>query len=348
MRAYVIGVVAVALSTAMVVSSQAQGERLEVFGSKTITRIGVVVPDVAKAAKTFTDVFGVPVSPAKDVKPTGFPADYTGDRSAYTRVAEAQFDNMIVELAQPMGGPSPWRNFLETRGQGIHHVALNVPGVESHVRFLESMGGKRVVGQPGGDAAIVDLTTQIGISIALHEGQETPSYIVKRRPDARASGGLKVVARLGLLGLDTDSRRTTFNAIFGTSVPEPVDERGLAFPEGFTGDPQSGMRHIFVPVRQSLDQRDPAARRGEPLEEHGGEPPALSVLRRGRRRCGCPDAGGARWQADPRRCRGERRLHGHAGTDRVHHIPAAGRRSAGVVRLASRRGCRYQASALRI
>ncbi len=247
MRACVIGVVAVALSTTIVVSSQAQGERLDVFGSKTITRIGVVVPDVAKAAKTFTDVFGVPVSPAKDVKPTGFPADYTGDRSAYTRVAEAQFDNMIVELAQPMGGPSPWRNFLETRGQGIHHVAFNVPGVESHVRFLESMGGKRVVGQPGGDAAIVDLTTQIGISIALHEGQQTPSYIVKRRPDARASGGLKVVARLGLLGLDTDSRRTTFNAIFGTSVAEPRDERGLTFPEGFTGDPQSGMRHIFVP-----------------------------------------------------------------------------------------------------
>ena len=246
MRACVIGVVAVALSTTFVVSSQAQGE-LEVFGNKTITRIGVVVPDVAKAAKAFTDVFGVPVSPAKDVKPTGFPADYTGDRSAYTRVAEAQFDNMIVELAQPVGGPSPWRNFLETRGQAIHHIAFNVPGVESHVRFLESMGGKRVVGQPGDDAAIVDLTTQIGISIALHEGPETPGYIVKRRPDARASGGLKVVARLGLLGLDTDSRRNTFNTIFGTSVGEPVDERGLSFPEGFTGDPQSGMRHVFVP-----------------------------------------------------------------------------------------------------
>ncbi len=126
MRACVTCVVAVALSTAMVVSSQAQ-ERLDVFGSKTITRISVVVPDVAKAAKTFTDVFGVPVSPAKDVKPAGFPADYTGDRSAYTRVAEAQFDNMIIELAQPMGGASPWRNHLETRGQSIHHIAFNVP-----------------------------------------------------------------------------------------------------------------------------------------------------------------------------------------------------------------------------
>jgi catechol 2,3-dioxygenase-like lactoylglutathione lyase family enzyme len=247
MRTSVIAVVALALSTAFVVSSQAQSGSLEVFGSKTITRIGVVVPDVAKAARTFADVFGVPVSAEKDVKPTGFPADYTGDRSAYTRVAEVQFDNMIVELAQPMGGPSPWRDFLGTRGQAIHHVAFNVPGVDSHVRFLESMGGKRVVGEPGSDAAIVDLTSQLGISFALHEGEATPSYIVKRRPDARASGGLTVVARLGLLGLDTDSRRTTFNTIFGTSVPEPVDERGLTFPEGFTGDPQSGMRHIFVP-----------------------------------------------------------------------------------------------------
>ncbi len=294
MRACVIGVIAVALSTTFVVSSQAQGE-LEVFGSKTITRIGVVVPDVAKAAKALTDVFGVPVSPAKDVKPTGFPADYTGDRSAYTRVAEAQFDNMIIELAQPMGGASPWRNHLETRGQGIHHIAFNVPGVESHVRFLESMGGKRVVGQPGSNAAIVDLTEQIGISFALHEGQETPGYIVERRPDARASGGLTVVARLGLLGLDTDSRRTTFNTIFGTSVPEPVDERGLTFPEGFTGDPQSGMRHIFVPfdnlwinVIQPLGGESPwrnmvenhqhylffavddAAAVAQMLEEHGG------------------------------------------------------------------------------
>jgi len=247
MRASVIAVVALALSTAFAVSSQAQSGSLEVFGSKTITHIGVVVPDVEKAAKAFTDIFGVPVSPAKDVKPTGFPPDYAGDRSAYTRVIEVQFDNMVVELSQPMGGPSPWRSFLETDGQAIHHVAFNVPDVEAHVRFLESMGGKRIVGQPGGDAALVDLTSEIGISFALNEGQDVPSYVVNRRPDERASGGLTVVARLGLLGLDTDSRRTFFNTVFGNSVPEPVDERGLSFPEGFTGDPESGMRHIFVP-----------------------------------------------------------------------------------------------------
>jgi len=245
MRASVVGVVAIALSTVFAVSSQTQGQ-LKEFGSKTITRIGVVVPDVAKAAKAYADVFGVPVSPAKDVKPSGFPAGYKGDPNAYTRVAEARFNNMVVELVQPMGGASPWREFLDTRGQGVHHVAFNVPGVESHVRFLESKGGKRVVGGPGGDA-IVDLTAQIGINFALHEGQDTPSYIVKRRPEGKASGGPKVIARLGLLGEDTDSRRKVFNDIFGLSVGEPVNETGLTFPKGFTGDPESGMRHIFVP-----------------------------------------------------------------------------------------------------
>lgn len=115
------------------------------------------------------------------------------------------------------------------------------------MRFLESKGGVRVAGAPGSGSALVDLGSRIGISLALTQGTTQPDYVVKRRPDARASGGFQTVARLGLLGADTDSRRAAFMEIFGKTIPDPTNETGLTFPKGFTGDPKSGMRHIFVP-----------------------------------------------------------------------------------------------------
>ena len=243
MRAFLTAVVAVALSTVMLMSEKAPSEDLKVFDSQTVTRIGVVVNNVGRTAKAFSDVFGVDVSPAVEMRPEGFPRN----QGAHLRVAEAKFDNMIIEISQPMGGPSPWRDFLTTYGEGIHHVAFNVESVEANVQLLEANGGKRIIGDPGGKFAVVDLMSQIGINIVLKEGQEAPNYVSMRDPEATASGGLKTVARLGLLGPDTDTRRDVFNNIFGIAVPEAVDERGLSFPEGFNGDTNSGMRHIFVP-----------------------------------------------------------------------------------------------------
>ncbi len=45
-----------------------------------------------------------------------------------------------VELVQPIRGASPYAEFLEHRGQGLHHVAFLVPDFDATVAGLEGDG----------------------------------------------------------------------------------------------------------------------------------------------------------------------------------------------------------------
>ncbi|MEM2368469.1 MAG: methylmalonyl-CoA epimerase [Candidatus Bathyarchaeia archaeon] len=47
-----------------------------------------------------------------------------------------------IELLEPLGSDSPVAKFLESRGEGIHHIAVKVDDIE---RALEELKGKGVM-----------------------------------------------------------------------------------------------------------------------------------------------------------------------------------------------------------
>src|SRR5438128_732610 len=129
-----LGTVALALwVVAGVTSAMQEGQLAKGFGSRTITRVGMVVRDAKKTASAYADTFGVPMSAVTETRPPAYPKDYKGDKAAHTRVVNVQFDNMTLEIAEPVGGRSPWREFLDTKGEGFHHIAFDVDDVEENV-----------------------------------------------------------------------------------------------------------------------------------------------------------------------------------------------------------------------
>jgi methylmalonyl-CoA/ethylmalonyl-CoA epimerase len=53
-----------------------------------------------------------------------------------------------IELVQPSEPDSPLVKFLESKGQGIHHICLEVDDVASEVKSLLEKGAKMVDQQP--------------------------------------------------------------------------------------------------------------------------------------------------------------------------------------------------------
>jgi methylmalonyl-CoA epimerase len=49
-----------------------------------------------------------------------------------------------VELLEPTAADSPISKFLEKRGQGIHHIALNVPDIRAALAALQEKGAKLI------------------------------------------------------------------------------------------------------------------------------------------------------------------------------------------------------------
>lgn len=109
----------------------------------TISQIGFVVRDLEKTKEQVARFLGV------EVPPTVTSGDYAVTQTVYKgepapetgcQMAFFYFGNLQVEFIQPNGSPSVWRDFLETRGEGVHHLAFNVQDSEEYTRRCEEWG----------------------------------------------------------------------------------------------------------------------------------------------------------------------------------------------------------------
>jgi methylmalonyl-CoA/ethylmalonyl-CoA epimerase len=92
-----------------------------------INHLGIAVEDLATAARVY-EAMGLPVSEIVDVPEQKV-------RVAFIPVGEA-----TIELVQPTSDDSPVAGHLEKRGEGMHHLALQVDDLSAALVELESQG----------------------------------------------------------------------------------------------------------------------------------------------------------------------------------------------------------------
>jgi catechol 2,3-dioxygenase-like lactoylglutathione lyase family enzyme len=220
----------------------------ETFYERTVSHIGMVVRDVDKTARVVADVFDLEMPPIRETQPVPFAAGYSGDQQAYTRVADMRFNNIVLEITQPVGGVSPWRAHLEQYGEGIHHLGFAVTNVEDTVRLLESKGGTRTLGSEHGDYALVDLMSYLGIVIELTSAEGdlmSGGPMSVGPPDPH---GLKAIGRIGLIVGNVDQLCENWMTLFDVPVNPTIERSGLQFPDDYAGDPNASIRDAYVPL----------------------------------------------------------------------------------------------------
>ena len=70
-----------------------------------------------------------------------------GEASNYDmdlRIGRGDIGGLKVELIQPLEGPSIYHEFLEEKGEGLHHLAFFVDNVDTEIADAEKKGFKVV------------------------------------------------------------------------------------------------------------------------------------------------------------------------------------------------------------
>jgi len=147
------------------------------LGTTIVCQIGLIVRDIEKSAQAYSEVFGLPrpdviITDTVDVAKTTY-----GGASTTARAKLAFFDmgQVSLELIEPMGEPSTWQEFLDEKGEGVHHIAFRIKGTEQVVAYLEGKGID-VVQQgyyTGGMYTYVDSTSALGVVLELLENFDT-------------------------------------------------------------------------------------------------------------------------------------------------------------------------------
>jgi len=103
---------------------------------KKINHIAIAVNNIEEAAKFYQNVLGLNLSGIEMVA------------AQKTRVGFFKIGESNIELVQPAESDSPLVKFLETKGQGIHHICFEVDDVEAEVKAYLEKGATLIDQKP--------------------------------------------------------------------------------------------------------------------------------------------------------------------------------------------------------
>ena len=93
-----------------------------------IDHIAIAVNDVEASAKVYQKALGIDKIEFETVETEG------------VKVAIIPMENGRIELMQPTKDDSPIKKFLDKKGPGLHHMALETDDIDGEVERMEGCG----------------------------------------------------------------------------------------------------------------------------------------------------------------------------------------------------------------
>jgi catechol 2,3-dioxygenase-like lactoylglutathione lyase family enzyme len=114
-------------------------------GPLPISQIAIVVGDIDDALEKYTRALGWgPWNVYEHKPPSLHHTQLHGKPTEYTMIgAETHVGPIVVELLQPVEGPSIYKEWLDEHGEGLHHIAVMRPTPEASEetrRHFEELG----------------------------------------------------------------------------------------------------------------------------------------------------------------------------------------------------------------
>lgn len=131
-----------------------------------INQVGLVVKDLQKSMEHYWNNFGIgpwdiftfehPL--VEDMTIKGKPARYR------MKLALARLGKITIELIQPLDGDTTYKEFMDRKGEGIHHLGVFVEDMDAEIAKLKEQGiGVLQSGRfAGGGYAYMDTEEQLG------------------------------------------------------------------------------------------------------------------------------------------------------------------------------------------
>jgi len=115
------------------------------FKPENYHHVGVIVKDIEKTIKYLSSIgigpFGMPDGTLYVEVP--FKGELHGKPAEWkVKISNAKVGNSELELLEPSGGESLLQEFLDTQGEGLHHIGYLVDDVRGEIEKLAKRGVK--------------------------------------------------------------------------------------------------------------------------------------------------------------------------------------------------------------
>ena len=111
---------------------------------KAVDQISIAVKDIDKVIETWSSMFGIGPWTFRDMDGTDAKGHYWK-----TRLAFAYLGTVQIELVQTVEGRTYQSRFIETCGEGLHHLGFYVDDVDGEASNLVAQGARLLFIDPG-------------------------------------------------------------------------------------------------------------------------------------------------------------------------------------------------------
>jgi methylmalonyl-CoA/ethylmalonyl-CoA epimerase len=127
-----------------------------------ISHVGIAVNSLDQASRFYTESLGIPLKGRETVE------------EQKVAVAMHPLGESRIELLEPTDPLSPIAKFLNKRGEGMHHLCLEVEDLEAWLRELKARGVRLIdetprTGAGGCKVAFIHPESTHGVLIELNE-----------------------------------------------------------------------------------------------------------------------------------------------------------------------------------
>ena len=126
---------------------------------KRIDHIGIAVKTIADAGKFYTDALGLKIEEIENV----------GDQKV--NVAFIPISQSEVELLESTHPDGPVAKYIDSRGEGVQHIAFRVENIEEALAELKATGVRLIDSEPRKGAG--------GAKIAFIHPKETNGVLIE-------------------------------------------------------------------------------------------------------------------------------------------------------------------------
>ena len=101
-----------------------------------LDHIGIAVNSIEEASRLYTGPLGLTLDHVETV------------REEDVRVGFLPLGGSELELLEPIGGEGPLAKFLDKRGEGLHHICIDVEDLSSTMERLREQGARLLNQEP--------------------------------------------------------------------------------------------------------------------------------------------------------------------------------------------------------
>jgi len=128
--------------------------------SKKIDHIGIAVKDLQKGIENYEKILGLQCSGTEEVS------------EQKVRIGMIPIQDTTIELLEPTQDDSPVAKFIENKGEGFHHIAIEVENIEEELNRLKSedirlIDEKYRIGAHGAKIAFIHPKSMGGLLVEL-------------------------------------------------------------------------------------------------------------------------------------------------------------------------------------